>query len=249
MIVARTAPVLPFKAILRILGLFLLMFSTTMLPPAGVGLWYADEADAFIKSFLITFILGLMIWWPLRHEQTDLRHRDGFVLVVLFWLVFSALSALPFTLAERVHMRFVDAAFEAVSGLTTTGATILSNLDNLSHSIRYYRAQLNFLGGMGIIVLAVALLPMLGIGGMDLYKAETPGPMKNEKLTPRITETAKRLWYVYLTLNLACIFCFWVAGMPIFDAVAHGFSTLSLGGFSTHDASIGFYNIFTHRRY
>jgi trk system potassium uptake protein TrkH len=224
------------------LGLLLLMFSTTMLPPAGVGFWYADETNAFIESFIITFDLGLFIWWPLRREQTELEHRDGFVVVVLFWLVFSALSALPFTLAEKVHMHFVDAAFEAVSGLTTTGATILSNLDNLSHSIRYYRAQLNFFGGMGIIVLAVALLPILGIGGMNLYKAETPGPMKNEKLTPRITETAKRLWYVYLVLNFACIFCFLIAGMPLFDAIAHGFSTLSLGGFSTHDANIGFYN-------
>lgn len=224
------------------LGLLLLIFSTTMLPPAGVGIWYADETKAFIETFCITYILGFTIWWPLRHEKTELRHRDGFVIVVLFWLVFSALSALPFTLAEKVHMPFVDATFEAVSGLTTTGATVLPNLDNLSHSILYYRAQLNFLGGMGIIVLAVALLPMLGIGGMDLYKAETPGPMKNEKLTPRITETAKRLWYVYLILNLTCILCFWLAGMPMFDAIAHSFATLSLGGFSTHSASIGFYD-------
>jgi trk system potassium uptake protein TrkH len=139
-------------------------------------------------------------------------------------------------------MRLVDAVFETVSGLTTTGATVLSGLDAMPKAIVYYRAQLNFLGGMGIIVLAVALLPMLGVGGMQLYKAETPGPMKDEKLTPRITETAKNLWYIYVALNVACTLSFWAAGMSFFDAICHSFATLALGGFSTHDASIGYFN-------
>lgn len=129
--------------------------------------------------------------------------------------------------------------FETVSGLTTTGATVLSGLDAMPKAIVYYRAQLNFLGGMGIIVLAVALLPMLGVGGMQLYKAETPGPMKDEKLTPRITETARSLWYLYVALNVACTLSFWAAGMSFFDALCHSFATIALGGFSTHDASIG----------
>jgi trk system potassium uptake protein TrkH len=218
------------------------MFSSTMLPPMLVGWWYKDgDILPFADTFALTLAVGLSCWLPTRPLRTELRNRDGFVVVVLFWVVLSLLSALPFALSQRPHMRFVDAVFESVSGLTTTGATILSDIDTLPHSILYYRAQLNFLGGMGIVVLAVALLPMLGIGGMQLYKAETPGPMKDEKLTPRITETAKNLWYIYVSLNVACILAFWLAGMSLFDAVAHSFATLALGGFSTHSASIGYF--------
>lgn len=232
----------PLRTILRLFGLLLVLFSVSMLPPMLVGWWYADGAILpFAEAAGLTLTLGLLCWLPVRRLRSELRNRDGFVVVVLFWVVLSLLSALPFTLAERPHMHFVDAVFESVSGLTTTGATILSGIDTLPHSIVYYRAQLNFLGGMGIVVLAVALLPMLGIGGMQLYKAETPGPMKDEKLTPRITETAKNLWYIYVALNVACTLAFWLAGMNLFDAVSHSFATLALGGFSTHDASIGFY--------
>ena len=136
-------------------------------------------------------------------------------------------------------MTLPDAVFESMSGLTTTGATVLTGLDNLPISILYYRQQLQWLGGMGIIVLAVAVMPMLGIGGMQLYRAEVPGPVKDKKLTPRIKETAKALWYIYLGLTVACALAYWLAGMSAFDAIGHSFSTVAIGGFSTHDQSIG----------
>ena len=232
----------PLLTILRLVGVLLIIVSVTMIPPMLVGWWYGDGAIApFAEVMAITLVIGVALWLPVRHVRADLRMRDGFVVVVVFWIWLSILAALPFVLAERPHSTPAAAVFEAVSGLTTTGATVLSNLDSLPHSILYYRAQLNFLGGLGIVVLAVALLPMLGVGGMQLYKAETPGPMKDEKLTPRITETAKNLWYVYVGLNVACALSFWLAGMSPFDAIAHSFATMALGGFSTHDASIGYY--------
>jgi trk system potassium uptake protein TrkH len=168
--------------------------------------------------------------------------RDGFIVVVMFWTVLSSIGALPFVLSPQTAMSVTDAVFESVSGLTTTGATVLIGIDDLPHSILYYRQQLQWLGGMGIIVLAVAVLPMLGIGGMQLYRAETPGPMKDAKLTPRITETAKALWYIYLGLTVLCTLAYWMAGMTLFDAIGHAFSTVAIGGFSTHDASMGFFN-------
>jgi trk system potassium uptake protein TrkH len=187
-------------------------------------------------------VVGFVFWLPARGPLPELHSSDGFLVVTLFWVVLGFLGALPLMLSDAPHLRLVDAFFEATSGLTTTGASVLPTVETLPHSINFYRLQLCFVGGMGIVVLAVALLPMLGIGGMQLYRAETPGPMKDDKLTPRITETAKNLWLVYAALNVACAFAFWVAGMDEFDAVTHAFSTLSLGGFSTHDASLGFFN-------
>ena len=160
----------------------------------------------------------------------------------MFWTVLGVFGALPFLLSGQPSISITDSIFESMSGLTTTGATVISGLDNLPRSILYYRQQLQWLGGMGIIVLAVAVLPMLGIGGMQLYRAETPGPMKDNKLTPRITETAKALWYIYLALTVSCGVAYWLAGMEPFDALAHAFSTVAIGGFSTHDLSMGFYN-------
>ena len=162
-------------------------------------------------------------------------------MVALFWFGLGIASATPLLLVEIPIMSFTDAVFEAVSGLTTTGATVLVGLDTLPHSVLWYRQQLQWLGGAGIIVLAVAVLPMLGIGGMQLYRAETPGPMKDNKLTPRITETAKALWYIYLGLTVTCALAYWFVGMDIFDAVAHSFSTVAIGGFSTHDLSMGYF--------
>jgi len=227
---------------LALIGLVLVLFSVSMLPPLFVGIVYDDGGTRpFFDSFVATLLLGLALWLPFRRDVIDLKKRHGFLVVAGAWILLSLLCALPFMLSAHPHMHFTDAVFEATSGLTTTGATVLSRLDGLPHSILYYRAQLNFLGGMGILVLAVAVLPMLGIGGMQLYRAETPGPMKDEKLTPRIRETAKRLWYVYVGLVIACIIAFWLAGMNLFDAVAHGFATLALGGFSTHDESLGYF--------
>ena len=220
-----------------------MLFSTTSLPPLLIDLLYQENAgDAFFYSYVTLLGLGVFLWLPVRNVKTDLRLRDGFVVVVLFWFVLGASGSLPFILYEELNIDIADAFFESVSGLTTTGATVLTNLDSMPHSILFYRQELQWLGGMGIIVLAVAVLPMLGIGGMQLYRAETPGPVKDNKLTPRITETAKALWYIYLTLTTACAIAYWFAGMNLFDAVSHSFSTVAIGGFSTHDASIGYFD-------
>jgi trk system potassium uptake protein TrkH len=185
--------------------------------------------------------VGLAIWWPSRNERRELRLRDAFLIVALFWVVLGLAGSVPLVVAGNPQMSFTDAVFEAVSGFTTTGATALVGLDAMPKSVLYYRHQINWFGGMGIVILAVALLPVLGVGGMSLYKAETPGPIKDEKLTPRITQTAKALWFVYVGLTAACALSFWLAGMSLFDAIGHSFSALATGGFSTHDASIGYY--------
>jgi trk system potassium uptake protein TrkH len=232
-----------FAAVQRILGLLLTVFSFTLVPPFVVALAAQDGAAvAFATAFALTLSVGFISWLPVRHKRRELRLRDGFVVVVMFWTVLSTIGALPFVLADDPHLSITDAIFESVSGLTTTGATVITHIEGLPTSILYYRQQLQWLGGMGIIVLAVAVLPMLGIGGMQLYRAETPGPMKDSKLTPRITETAKALWYIYLSLTIACGLAYWLAGMSMFDAVGHAFSTVAIGGFSTHDASMGYFN-------
>ncbi|RMD71286.1 MAG: potassium transporter [Gammaproteobacteria bacterium] len=230
-----------FAVIQRILGLLLLPFSLTMLPPLGISLLYGDGVVLpFLLAFFIILSGGLILWWPVRGFHRDLRLRDGFVVVTMFWAVLGITGALPLMLAEHPHMPFTDAVFESVSGLTTTGATVLTGIDALPPSILFYRQELQWLGGMGIIVLALAVLPMLGVGGMQLYRAEMPGPTK-DKLTPRIAETAKALWYIYLALTVACALAYWFAGMSGFDAITHSFATLSTGGFSTHDASMGYF--------
>jgi len=220
-----------------------MLSSLTMLPSAAIAWGYGDGAlTAFLMAFLWTVAVGFVIWLPVKSVKKELRLHDGFVIVVLFWLVLGFSGAVPLFLSEKPEMTFTDAVFESLSGLTTTGATVLIGIDQLPHSILFYRQQLQWLGGMGIIVLAVAILPMLGVGGMQLYRAETPGPMKDAKLTPRITETAKALWYIYLGLTIACALAYWLAGMNAFDAIGHSFSTIAIGGFSTHDASMGYFN-------
>ncbi|MFT5349981.1 MAG: trk system potassium uptake protein TrkH, partial [Gammaproteobacteria bacterium] len=185
-----------YAVIQRILGLLLALFSITLLPPLLIALWTGDGAEfPFSMALLITVILGLALWLPVRKVKKELRLRDGFVVVVLFWAGLGLTGAIPLILSDNPHMSFTDAAFESLSALTTTGATVITGIDSLPLSILFYRQELQWLGGMGIIVLAVAILPLLGIGGMQLYRAETPGPIKDSKLTPRITETAKALWY------------------------------------------------------
>jgi trk system potassium uptake protein TrkH len=232
-----------FFVIQRILGILLMVFSFTMMPPMVVSVIYLDGAfESFFDAFAVTLITGIVAWLPVKTFTKELRLRDGFLIVVLFWTVLASFGAIPFLLSKQLDISVTDAIFESLSGLTTTGATVIEGLDSLPKSILYYRQQLQWLGGMGIIVLAVAIMPMLGIGGMQLYKAETPGPMKDSKLTPRITETAKALWYIYLTLTVACAVAYWFAGMDAFDAISHSFATIAIGGFSTHDASMGFFN-------
>ena len=228
-----------WQVIQRIVGLLLMMFSITMLPPIIISLLYTDNVwSSFLSGFLLTLFSGLIIWLPVRHSGNELRLRDGFLVVALFWVVLGIFGASPLYFSSLPNMSLTDAIFESMSGLTTTGATVLNGLDLLPKSILYYRQQLQWLGGMGIIVLAVAVLPMLGIGGMQLYRAETPGPIKDNKLTPRITETAKALWYVYLIFTILCAGSYYLAGMNAFDAICHAFSTVAIGGFSTHDLSI-----------
>jgi trk system potassium uptake protein TrkH len=231
------------KIILKVLGILLMVFSLTLIPPFIISLIYHDGGSSdFAFSGLGLFSLGLLLWLPNRHERHDLKIRDGFLIVVMFWTVLGFAGAIPMYFASNIYISLTDAIFESFSGLTTTGATVINGLDALPHSVLWYRQQLQWLGGMGIIVLAVAILPMLGIGGMQLYRAEMPGPMKDTKLAPRISETAKALWYIYLGLTLACALGYWLAGMDWFDAFAHSFSTVAIGGFSTHDASIGHFD-------
>jgi trk system potassium uptake protein TrkH len=232
-----------FLTIQRMLGILLSLFSFTLLPPVAVSLFYNDgSTEAFFSAFVILFIAGLVFWFPARKHRKELKIRDGFLVVVMFWVALGISGAIPLFLTQVPAMSFTDAVFESISGLTTTGATVLTGLDNLPEAVLFYRQFLQWLGGMGIVVLAVAILPLLGVGGMQLYRAETPGPMKDSKLTPRITETAKALWYIYLTLTILCVVAFRWAGMTWFDAVGHSFSTVAIGGFSTHDASMGFFD-------
>jgi len=228
----------------KILGQLLMIFSISMIPPMLVGLFYreADALTSFGSSMIATILMGLVLWLPCRKKTGDLRLRDGFIVVVLFWTVLGTFGALPFYFSDAIELSPVNCLFESISALTTTGATVLTGLDSLPHSILFYRQLLQWLGGMGIIVLAVAILPMLGVGGMQLYRAETPGPVKDSKLTPRINETAKALWYIYLSLTIACAYSYWLAGMDAFDAICHSFSTIAIGGFSTHDLNIEYFN-------
>jgi trk system potassium uptake protein TrkH len=227
----------------RILGLMLMIFSLTMLPPAVVSLAWSDgHSQPFLYAFLIVAAVGAALWLPVRNVARDLRLRDGFLVVALFWVCLGLAGATPLILSDVPDLSFTEAVFEAVSGFTTTAATVVVGLDALPRSILYYRQQIQWLGGMGIIVLAVALLPVLGVGGMQLYKAETPGPVKDEKLTPRITQTAKALWIVYVVLTVACAVSYYAAGMDSFDAVGHAFATISTGGFSPYDASLAHFD-------
>jgi trk/ktr system potassium uptake protein len=227
----------------RILGILLSLFSLTMFPPIAIAIASSDGTTfPFISAFALILSIGLILWFPVRNVNEELRLRDGFVVVVLFWVGLGITGSVPLILSDTPDLSVTDAIFESISGLTTTGATIITGIDFLPKSILFYRQELQWLGGMGIIVLAVAILPMLGIGGMQLYRAETPGPVKDTKLTPRITETAKALWYVYLGMTIACALAYSLAGMNLFDAITHSFSTVSIGGFSTHDASMGYFN-------
>lgn len=230
-----------FAPVYRALGVILILFSLTILAPLIFSHVINDGAQtAFDEVFMLTLLCGIFAWYRNRNQKRELNVRDGFLLVVLVWTVLPVFAALPFMI--QLGMTHTDAYFEAVSGLTATGATVISGLDNLPPSINLWRHLMMWVGGMGLIVLAVAILPMLGIGGRQLLKAEVPGPMKDSKMTPRVAETAKGLWMVYVAITVACIAAYYWAGMSWFDAVCHAFSTVSLGGFSTHDASLGYFD-------
>ena len=196
--------------IIRTLGVLFLLFSTTLLPPIGISAFYNEsEIQSFSITFAIALVVGVVLWLPFRADSHVIRSRDGFLIVALMWTAMSLLGTVPFMLS--LDLSFIDAFFESVSGFTTTGATVLEGLDALPRSILFYRQELNWLGGIGVIVLAVALLPMLGIGGMQLYKAEMAGPLKDERFTPRLARTARSLCVVYIVLTAACAVAYWFA--------------------------------------
>ena len=227
----------------KILGILLMFFSISMLTPIPVAIYFKDgDISPFWIAFAITIATGFLLWLYGHGTKQELRTRDGFLIVFLMWFVLGAFGALPFMLSYSPHIAWTDALFESVSGLTTTGATTLTNIDAIPRAVLYYRQQLQFLGGMGIIVLGIAIMPLIGVGGMQLYKAETTGPMKDNKITPRITETAKALWLIYVGLNIACAIAYWACGMSWFDAIGYAFATISTGGFAPHNASIAFYH-------
>jgi|TARA_B100000131_G_scaffold60695_1_gene56381 trk system potassium uptake protein TrkH len=228
----------------KIIGIMLMMFAGTLMIPIVTSLSFSDgNLQTFIVSLLVFFIIGTLLYFPnSKIKSSDIKSKEGFLIVVLFWLILSLFGSLPFILDKDLSLSFVDALFESISGWTTTGATIIDDLENLSPSILIYRQMLQWLGGMGIVILALAILPMLGVGGMQLYKAESTGPIKDNKISPRIAETAKSLWRVYIGLTIACALLYFFAGMSIFDSVAHSFSTIAIGGFSTYNDSIGHFN-------
>ena len=228
--------------VLNVLGFVIALFAFSMLLPLIYGFFTVDAAQiAYDKAFAATFLTGVVLNLATRRYKRELQPRDGFLLVALVWSVLPVFACMPLML-HLPNLSFTDAYFEAMSGLTTTGATVLSGLDDMPASINMWRSLLVWIGGMGILVMAVAILPLLGFGGSQLFKAETPGPMKDTKLTPRITETAKGLYLVYVGISVLCFLCYRMAGMSWLDALIHMFSTMGLGGFSSHDASYAFFN-------
>ena len=229
-------------SVVRALGLMLVVFSAAYMMPLAASLIYDDGTLIdFLLAMVSTAAIGFLMWLLTRRYKGELSIRHGYLMVVTMWTAMPAFATLPLLLVIK-DLSFTDAYFETMSGLTTTGATVLTGLDDLPPAINIWRHELNWLGGMGIIVLAVAILPLLGVGGRQLFKAETPGPMKDSALTPRITETARNLWLVYLSITIACILSLKAVGMNWLDAICHAFATMGLGGFSTHDASVGYFN-------
>lgn len=235
-----------YRVVQRLLGYLLTFFSLGMLPSLALSLTLDDgEAFSFLYAFFLLFLLGTALWVQAAHHaprRQPLRLRDGFVVVSLFWIGLGLAGSIPLYISPSLQLSGTDAVFEAVSGLTTTGATVLSGLDDMPASILFYRQFLQWIGGLGIIVLAVAILPLVGMGGVQLYQAEAPHSLAERRLTPRITETAKVLLYLYSALTLACGLAYWGAGMSPLDAICHAFSTVAIGGFSTHDANIGYFD-------
>jgi trk system potassium uptake protein TrkH len=227
--------------IVRTLGALFLFFSTTLLLPIGASWFLGDgELGHFLAVFAAALAIGAALWFPLARSPSVIRKRDGFVIVALMWTAMSVIGSVPLILALDIGL--VDALFESASGFTTTGSTVIVGLDDLPPSLLLYRQEMQWLGGIGVVVLAIALLPTLGIGGMQLYKAEMPGPFKDERMSPRIARTAKSLCIVYAVLTIICAVSFWFAGMTPFDALAHSLSTISTGGYSTHDASFAYFD-------
>ena len=229
-----------FKSIVNLFSILILFFSISYIFPIIVSLIYKDGAiNLFLSTLSIVSLIGIVGVFLTRGEDNNLSQKDGFVIIVLFWIVLSFAGSVPFYLSG---MTFIDSIFESTSGITTTGATVISNIDALPESLLFYRQLLQWMGGMGLIVLAIAVMPLLGIGGGQIYKTEVPGAMGEQRLTPRIKETAQALWLIYLGLTIACAVLYYFNGMSVFDSISHAMSTVAIGGFSTHNESIGFFN-------
>jgi trk system potassium uptake protein TrkH len=228
------------KSIINLFSILVAFFSLSLLVPLIVSFIFDDgSSNIFITTFLLIFIPSIIAWQLTKKSKEEMGVKEGFVIITLFWIVLSLVGSMPFYL---YGMSFVDSFFESMSGITTTGATVISGLNNMPESVLFYRQLLQWMGGMGLIVLAIAVMPLLGIGGGQLYKTEIPGALSDQKLTPRIKETAQALWLIYLGLTVVCALLYFAFGMSAFDAISHSLSTVSIGGFSTHDESIGYFN-------
>ena len=229
-----------FKALLKLFSILVMFFSISFIVPIITSFIYKDGAlSIFVITFSIVFMVGFLGWLISKNNTEEMTHKDGFLVITLFWIVLSSAGSIPFILSG---MTFIDSFFESMSGITTTGATVIPNLSVLPESLLLYRQLLQWMGGMGLIVLAIAVMPLLGIGGGQLYKTEIPGAMNDQKLTPRIKETAQALWLIYLLLTIFCSVFYFFAGMNAFDAISHSLSTVSIGGFSTYNNSIGHFD-------
>ncbi|ARC55005.1 potassium transporter [Candidatus Riesia sp. GBBU] len=232
-----------FLNVVRIIGMFLILFSFFMIFPLLISLIYKDGMEKiFNKMFLITLVIGLFLWIPNKNRKYNLNFKEGLLTVSLFWMILGSFGSIPFIFSKINNISITNAFFESFSGLTTTGATVLKGLSKIPRSVLFYRQMLQWLGGMGVIVLAIAIIPFIGTEGMQLYRAEITGPIKNEKIQPRISETAKTLWLMYILLTITCSIFLWISGMDIFDAISHSFSIVSVGGFSNYDENIKHFN-------
>ncbi len=228
------------KSILNLFSILVLFFSFSFVFPILISIIFNDGAIyVFLKTLISISMIGIVGLILTRNINNELSQKDGFVIIVMFWVVLSVAGSIPFYLSG---MSIIDSFFESMSGITTTGATVISNIDALPESILFYRQMLQWMGGMGLIVLAIAVMPLLSIGGGQIYKTEIPGAMGEQRLTPRIKETAQALWSIYLGLTIVCSLLYYLGGMSSFDAVSHAMSTVAIGGFSTHNESIGYFN-------
>ena len=228
------------KSILNLFSVLVLFFSFSYIFPIVVSIIFNDGAlHIFVKTLIAISLIGIIGLAATRNINNELSQKDGFVIIVMFWVVLSIAGSIPFYLSG---MSIIDSFFESMSGITTTGATVISNIDALPESVLFYRQMLQWMGGMGLIVLAIAVMPLLGIGGGQIYKTEIPGAMGEQRLTPRIKETAQALWSIYLGLTILCALLYYLGGMSAFDAISHAMSTVAIGGFSTHNESIGYFN-------
>ena len=229
-----------FKALLKLFSILVMFFSISFIVPIITSFIYKDGAlSIFVITFSVVFMVGFLGWLISKNNTEEMTHKDSFLVITLFWIVLSSAGSIPFILSG---MTFIDSFFESMSGITTTGATVIPKLSVLPESLLLYRQLLQWMGGMGLIVLAIAVMPLLGIGGGQLYKTEIPGAMNDQKLTPRIKETAQALWLIYLLLTIFCSVFYFFAGMNAFDAISHSLSTVSIGGFSTYNNSIGHFD-------